>query len=116
MNKLVALVVVAATGLAVPAGAATEAEFLEACKVDLYAPRRNEEGAPLRGANSSTEDQARDRAMAHGNIESVASPKKDDDGIWRAMAMQGGKEVQVTVDYKGNVVTSARQSVCELFL
>jgi outer membrane lipoprotein SlyB len=90
-------------------GRITQAEFMDACKADIYAPRKADEGAPLKGANSFTEDQARDRAMAHGNIESVASLKKDDDGIWRGMAMQGGKEVQVAVDYKGNVVTIAKQ-------
>jgi len=82
---------------------------MEACKADLYAPRKADEGAPLKGANSFTENQARDRAMAHGNIESVASLKKDDDGIWRGMAMQDGKEVQVAVDFKGNVTAKAQQ-------
>jgi hypothetical protein len=90
-------------------GRITQAEFMEACKADLYAPRKADEGAPLKGANSFTENQARDRAMAHGNIESVASLKKDDDGIWRGMAMKDGKETQVAVDYKGNVTTQAQQ-------
>ena len=90
-------------------GRITQAEFMDACKGDVYAPRKSDEGAPLKGANSFTENQAKDRAMAHGNIESVASLKKDDDGIWRGMAMQNGKEVQVAVDYKGNVVTKAQQ-------
>ena len=89
-------------------GRITQAEFMDACKGDIYAPRKADEGAPLKGANSFTENQARDRAMAYGNIESVASLKKDDDGIWRGMAMQGGKEAQVAVDYKGNVVTTVK--------
>jgi hypothetical protein len=90
-------------------GTVTQAEFMEACKGDTYKPRQNDAGAPLKGSNSFTEGQAKDRAMAHGNIESVASLKKDDDGIWRGMAMQNGKETQVAIDYKGNVVTSAQQ-------
>lgn len=86
-------------------GTVTQAEFMEACKGDTYKPRQNDAGAPLKGSNSFTEGQAKDRAMAYGNIESVASMKKDDDGIWRGMAMQNGKETQVAVDFKGNVVT-----------
>ena len=35
--------------------------------------------------------------------------KKDDDGIWRGTGTQGGKTVQIAVDYKGNVVTTAQQ-------
>jgi hypothetical protein len=77
--------------------------FLDACKTDVFAPRKAEAGAPLKGANSFTEGQARDRAMAHG-FSSVSDLKKDGDGIWRGSAMHDGKAVQVAVDYKGNVV------------
>ena len=90
-------------------GRITQAEFLDACKADLYVPRKVDEGAPLKGANSFTEGQAKDRAIAHGGVDSVADLKKDDDGIWRGMANQGGKSVQIAVDYKGNVVTKAQQ-------
>jgi hypothetical protein len=89
-------------------GRITQAEFMDACKADIYAPRKAEEGAPLKGANSFTEGQAKDRAMAHG-MESVSDLKKGDDGIWRGTATQGGKTVQIAVDYKGNVVTAAQQ-------
>jgi len=44
--------------------------------------------------------------MAQGFM-SVSDLKKDGDGIWRGSAMQEGKAVQVTVDYKGNVVPQA---------
>ena len=90
-------------------GKITQAEFMDSCKADIYAPRKAEEGAPLKGANSFTEGQAKDRAIAHGNVESVSDLKKDDDGIWRGTGSQGGKSVQIAVDYKGNVVTSAQQ-------
>jgi hypothetical protein len=60
-------------------------------------------GAPLKGANSFTEGQAKDRAVAYGATE-VASLKKDDDGVWRGMAKEDGKSGEVAVDYKGNVV------------
>ena len=64
-------------------------------------------GAPVAGANSFTEGQAKDRAVAHG-FSSVSDLKKDGDGIWRGSAMQDGKAVQVAVDYKGNVVANTQ--------
>jgi hypothetical protein len=90
-------------------GRITQAEFMDACKADIYAPRKAEEGAPLKGANSFTEGQAKDRAIAHGGVDAVAGLKKDDDGIWRGTGTQAGKSVQIAVDYKGNVVTTAQQ-------
>jgi hypothetical protein len=89
-------------------GRITQAEFMEACKADVYAPRKADAGAPLKGANSFTEGQAKDRAVAQG-LANVSSLKKDDDGIWRGVADQGGKSVQIAIDYKGNVVTTAQQ-------
>ena len=90
-------------------GRITQAEFMDACKADVYAPRKADEGAPLKGANSFTEGQAKDRAVAHGGVQSVSDLKKDDDGIWRGTGTQDGKTVQIAVDYKGNVVTKAQQ-------
>lgn len=89
-------------------GKITQAEFMDACKADIYAPRKAEAGAPLKGANSFTEGQAKDRAVAQG-LANVSSLKKDDDGIWRGTGQQEGKSVQIAVDYKGNVVTTAQQ-------
>ena len=89
-------------------GRITQSEFMDACKADVYSMRKPDEGAPLKGANSFTEGQAKDRAIAHG-VESVADLKKDDDGIWRGTGTQNGKTVQIAVDYKGNVVTTAQQ-------
>lgn len=90
-------------------GRITQAEFLDACKADIYAPRKADAGAPLKGANSFTEGQAKDRAIAHGGVDNVTGLKKDDDGIWRGMGSQAGKNVQIAVDFKGNVVTTAQQ-------
>ena len=89
-------------------GKITQAEFMDACKADVYAPRQTDAGAPLKGANSFTEGQAKDRAVAQG-LSNVSSLKKDDDGIWRGTAQQDGKNVQLAVDFKGNVVTTAQQ-------
>jgi hypothetical protein len=77
--------------------------FMDACKGDVYAPVKADAGAPLKGANSFTEGQAKDRAVAHGATE-VASLKKDGDGVWRGMAKEDSKSGEVAVDYKGNVV------------
>jgi hypothetical protein len=89
-------------------GRITQAEFMDACKADIYADRKLDEGAPLKGANSFTEGQAKDRATAWG-VTDVSGLKKDDDGIWRGAGMKDGKNVQIAVDYKGNVVSSAQQ-------
>ena len=89
-------------------GKITQAEFMDACKADIYASRKAEQGAPLKGANSFTEGQAKDRAIANG-VDTVSSLKKDDDGIWRGTGTQAGKTVEIAVDYKGNVVTKAQQ-------
>ncbi len=90
-----------------PNGKLDRKAFLDACRTDVFAPRKVDAGAPLKGANSFTEGQAKDRAMAHG-FTSVSDLKKDGDGIWRGSAMQDGKAVQVAVDYKGNVVANPR--------
>jgi putative membrane protein len=87
-------------------GRINQASFLEACKADVYTPRPADAGAPLKGANSFTEGQAKDRALSHG-LTDVGALKKDDDGIWRGSASQDGKPVEVAVDFKGNVVPQA---------
>ena len=84
-------------------GKVDQVSFMEACKSDVYMTRKNDDGAPLKGANSFTAGQARDRALSRG-LTSVADLKMDGDGIWRGSAMQDGKTVQIAVDFKGNVV------------
>ena len=61
-------------------------------------------GAPVAGANSFTEGQAKSRIEAHG-FTSVGQLKKDRDGVWRGTATQSGKSVKVSVDLQGNVVS-----------
>lgn len=86
-------------------GTITETEFMNACKADAYKVRQADAGAPLKGSNSFTEAQAKDRILAQG-MDNVTGLKKDGDGIWRGTAQQAGAPVQVAVDYKGNVVTT----------
>ena len=88
-------------------GRLNQAACMDACKADVFMPRKADAGAPLKGANSFTEGQAKDRAMAQG-LANVSQMKKDDNGVWRGTAMHDGKQVQVAVDYKGNVVTATQ--------
>ena len=84
-------------------GRITAIAFNEACRADVFKMRTTDAGAPLKGANSFTEGQARDRAAAAGFTD-VSEMKKDDHGIWRGTASREGKSVNIAVDYKGNVV------------
>jgi hypothetical protein len=62
-------------------------------------------GAPVAGANSFTEGQAKSRIEGKG-FSGVSGLKKDDAGVWRGMAKQGDKSVRVSVDFQGNVVAN----------
>jgi hypothetical protein len=59
--------------------------------------------APVAGANSFTESEARSRLEAHGYT-GVTELKKDDQSIWRGKAMKDGKPVGVALDFQGNIV------------
>ena len=61
-----------------------------------------DKNAPLPGANSFTEGQAKSRLEANG-YSNVSGLKKDDNGVWRATATHSGAQVNVTVDYRGNI-------------
>lgn len=84
-------------------GRISQQDFMKACQSDVFIAKSPEPGAPFKGANSFTESQAKDRAMAAGPT-SVSSLVKDGDGIWRGSAMKDGKSVKVAIDFKGNVV------------
>lgn len=60
--------------------------------------------APVAGANSFTEDQAKERIEAAGFTD-VAALKLDAQGVWQATATKDGKPVAVALDYQGNVTT-----------
>ncbi len=84
--------------------AINEAIFDENCKADVFKTASVDAGAPLQGANSFTESQAKDRVVAAG-FTMPATLTKDDKGIWRGTSTKDGKNVNVAVDYKGNVVS-----------
>jgi hypothetical protein len=60
-------------------------------------------GAPVAGANSFTEGQAKARIEEKG-FKSVTGLQKDANGVWRGKADQNGKSVNVSIDFQGNVV------------
>jgi opacity protein-like surface antigen len=59
---------------------------------------------PVTGANSFTEGQAKSRIESDG-FSNVTDLRKDDNGIWRGKAQKGGKSVNVSLDFKGNVLS-----------
>jgi opacity protein-like surface antigen len=60
-------------------------------------------GAPVSGANSFTEGQAKSRIESQG-FTNVSGLRKDDQGVWRGMATKDGRGVNVSLDFQGNVV------------
>lgn len=69
----------------------------------VNAAPQNNPGAPVPGANSFTEGQARSRIQDKG-FSQVTDLKQDSQGVWRGKAMHDGKSVDVAMDYQGNVV------------
>ena len=59
-------------------------------------------GAPVAGANSFTEGQAKSRIESNG-YSNVNEIRKDDRGVWRGKAMKDGRNVTVSLDFQGNV-------------
>ena len=86
-------------------GVVDQMSFIEACEAGVFkfAARVPDSGAPLAGANSFTQVQALDRIDKSG-FTAISSLKIDEQGIWRANALQGGKAMSVALDFKGNVV------------
>ena len=58
--------------------------------------------APVAGANSFTESQAKSRLETDG-FSNVSGLQKDANGVWRGKANKGGRAVDVSVDFQGNV-------------
>lgn len=63
---------------------------------------QNNSNAPVAGANSFTEGQAKSRIEQAG-FGQVTDLKKDDKGVWRAKAVKGGAPHNVSIDFQGNV-------------
>src|SRR4029453_6762340 len=58
--------------------------------------------APVAGANSFTEGQAKSRLESNGYA-NVSELRKEDKGVWRGKAMKDGKSVTVSLDFQGNI-------------
>jgi hypothetical protein len=61
--------------------------------------------APIAGANSFTEGQAKSRIEAAGYTD-VSGLVKDKDGIWRGKASKAGATMTVSLDYQGNITAN----------
>ncbi len=60
--------------------------------------------APVAGANSFTEGEARSRIEKDGYT-GVSGLSMDANSVWHGTAQKDGKPVSVALDYQGNVVT-----------
>jgi hypothetical protein len=68
----------------------------------VNSPNTNNAAAPVAGANSFTEGQAKARIEDKGYT-NVSGLKKDNDGVWRGSAQKDGKATTVSLDFQGNV-------------
>ena len=59
-------------------------------------------GAPVAGANSFTEGQAKSRIESSGYT-NISELRKDDQGVWRGKAIKDGQAVSISLDFQGNV-------------
>lgn len=98
------LVAVAALAAALGACQPDSEKTNPAVATDESAAERMQ-GAPAMGANSFTQEQARERAVSAGYTD-VGALAQAADGTWQGPAMQAGASVTVVVDYQGNVTRS----------
>jgi hypothetical protein len=96
----------AATSPAVPAAnRAANATSPTVPDVNRTATATPAPGQPAAGANSFTQGEARSRLQSNG-FGKIAGLKKDESGVWRGRAEKGGQQVNVWLDYKGNIGTN----------
>lgn len=93
----------AETPPAAPAApAAPEAQPAE--KPAIANPEQVNPNAPVKGANSFTEEQARKRITEAGFTD-VGALTLDLNGVWVGPAKKDGASVTVQMDYQGNIVS-----------
>ena len=68
----------------------------------INSPSQKNSKAPVAGANSFTEGQAKSRIEEAGYA-GVKDLRKDDNGVWRGKATKGGATTDVSIDFQGNV-------------
>jgi len=64
---------------------------------------------PVKGHNSFTQGEAKSRIERRG-FSNVSDLRKDDAGVWRGRAMKDGRQVEVSLDYQGNVIEGSGTS------
>lgn len=97
---------VAVTALAALAACQPDSEKTNPAVATDEAKVERETAAPAAGANSFTEQQARDQATKAGYA-GVGALTQTADGTWQGPATKDGANVTVVVDYQGNVTTQA---------
>jgi hypothetical protein len=101
MRKIFMVAVIAA--IALPAAAQQQPANRDANTPAVNTPNSPPNpGAPVAGANSFTESQAKSRLETNG-FSNVTGLQKDANGVWRGKASKGGRSVDVSVDFQGNV-------------
>ncbi|QND54518.1 PepSY domain-containing protein (plasmid) [Phyllobacterium sp. 628] len=70
-------------------------------------PDTKNPAAPVAGANSFTESQAKERIEGKGYSD-ITALMKGEDGIWSGSAKKDGKPVNVKLDYQGNITDAAQ--------
>ncbi|MCG7505946.1 PepSY domain-containing protein [Mesorhizobium retamae] len=75
-------------------------------KPSVTTPDSTNPMAPVKGKNSFTESQARDRIEQKGFAD-ITNLKLGEDGVWRASAQKNGVPISVALDYQGNITEGA---------
>lgn len=104
-NVLLAAVFLGVSTLGALAQTSTPPATTDGDTPAVATPDKTNPTAPVAGANSFTEAQAKDR-LAEAGYTDVTGLKLDDAGVWRATAMKDGKSLQVALDYQGNIVAN----------
>ncbi|MEI1252198.1 PepSY domain-containing protein [Rhizobium aouanii] len=100
---LVGMAIIAMTASSVFAQTPTPTPNSDGDTPAVATPEDKNATAPVEGANSFTEDQAKTRIVEAGYGD-VTDLKLDDKGVWLAKATKDGKPVMVSMDYQGNIV------------
>ncbi|MCA1494640.1 PepSY domain-containing protein [Sinorhizobium alkalisoli] len=96
------IIIAAALGAVATTALAQTAPSPDGNTPAIATPDTQNPAAPVEGANSFTEAQAKARIEEAGYTD-VAGLKLDEKGVWQATAMKDGKSVSVALDYQGNV-------------
>ncbi len=104
MKKLlIATAIIAFSATSIFAQTATPTPNPDGDTPAVATPSDQNATAPVEGANSFTEGQAKDRIVEAGYAD-VTELKLDDKGVWQGKATKDGKAVMVSLDYQGNIV------------